>query len=127
MLNLRIDMRGSLRFWGDWFGRPMDNYHIPTNAGYDERQQVLTICFNGGERCMIYSPKGIVNEPKHFHIQSARKIVWEWNYSGRTPEALYRRVYDWENLDLTMVESRGEQIVRRKRVDPQGSPALEIC
>ena len=130
MKDLQIQKCGSLCFWGDWFGRPMDNYHIPVSADYDEERGIFTICFNEGERCTVYAPRGVVNEPKDFHIQSARKIVWEWYYCGReqTPEYLYRRVYDRNNMDLTMTEYRGEQIVRSKRIgDWRGEPAVAIC
>lgn len=57
---------GSMRFWGDWFGRPYDNFHVPVSAELDGR--VLTIRFGGGERCIIFDPIDIVNEPNDFHI-----------------------------------------------------------
>lgn len=85
---------GSLRFFGQWFGRPYDNFHIPVSARLDG--SVLTILFNGGEKCAVYDPLGIVNEPNDFHIERASKVVWEWYYYGRehTSENLCRRVYN---------------------------------
>lgn len=84
---------GSLRFWGEWFGRPYDNFHRPVSA--ELNGNVLTICFENGERCTVYEPSGIVNEPNDFHIEYASKIVWEWYYYGRekTPENLCRLEY----------------------------------
>lgn len=81
---------GSLRFWGDWFGKPYDNYHVPISVEPDG--SVLTICFKNGEKCTVCEPSGIVNEPNDFHIESAKKIVWEWYYYGRecTPENFCR-------------------------------------
>ena len=32
---VKIQKFGSLRFWGDWFGRPMDNCHKPVSASFD--------------------------------------------------------------------------------------------
>ena len=83
-----------MRFWGEWFGRPYDNFHIPVSAELFEN--VLTIRFENGEKCTVFEPSGIVNEPNDFHIARASKIVWEWyNYSGeRTPANLCRRVYE---------------------------------
>ena len=120
---------GSLCFWGDWSGRPMDNWHIPVSADCDRRQDVLTICFDGGERCTIYAPKGIVNEPKTFRVRSAGKVVWEWYCccKGQTPGYLYRRVYTWNEGKPDLAEYRGEQIIKQKRINWQGEPAVEIC
>lgn len=83
---------GSLSFWGVWFGRPCDNFHVPINAELDGG--VLTICFDEGEKCVVYDPFDIVNEPNDFHVKRASKIVWEWYYYGRkqAPENLFR----WE-------------------------------
>lgn len=85
---------GSLRFWGEWFGRPYDNFHTPVSA--ELAGNVLTIRFENGERCTVFDPSEIVNEPNDFHIAHASKIVWEWFYYGRekTPENLCRREYE---------------------------------
>lgn len=84
---------GSLRFWGEWFGRPYDNYHVPISVELSE--SVLTIGFKNGEKCTVFEPSGIVNEPNDFHIAHASKIVWEWYYYGKehTSENLCRREY----------------------------------
>lgn len=84
---------GTLRFFGEWFGRPYDNFHIPVSAEFSEN--VLTIRFNNGEQCTVYDPSGIVNEKDDFHVERASKIVWEWYYCGKehTPENLCGRVY----------------------------------
>lgn len=128
-MTMTIQKCGSLCFWGDWFGRPMDDWHTPVGADYDERRDILTICFEGGNRCTVYGPKKIVNEPKTFQIQSARKVVWEWYHYGKEqmPEYLYRRIYSWNDRKPDLVEYRGEQIVRRKRIDWKGEPAVAIC
>lgn len=38
---------GTLRFFGEWFGRPGDNFHRPISAEISEN--VLVILFDGGE------------------------------------------------------------------------------
>lgn len=88
-----IKAGGSLRFWGEWFGRPYDNFHKPVNAKLNSG--VLVIQFKDGEKCTIYDPSEIVNEPNDFHIANASKIMWEWYYYGKehTPENLCRREY----------------------------------
>ncbi|MDE6733776.1 MAG: hypothetical protein K2J77_12995 [Oscillospiraceae bacterium] len=99
-MNIKIlKTGGSLCFWGEWFGRPYDNIHRPVSAELSE--SVLTIRFESGEKCTIFEPSEIVNEPNDFHIAHASIIVWEWYYYGRehTPENLCRREYtnDGEN------------------------------
>lgn len=85
---------GSLRFFGEWFGRPYDNFHSPESAEFSEN--VLVILFDGGEKCVVYDPLGIVNEPNDFHVESASKIVWEWYCYGKehTPKNLCERVFE---------------------------------
>ena len=33
---MKIAKSGTLRFWGDWFGRPMDNVHTVAKVIYKE-------------------------------------------------------------------------------------------
>lgn len=89
-----IKKGGTLRFWGEWFGRPYDNFHIPVGA--ELAGDILTIRFKNGEKCTVYDPSEIVNEPNDFHIARASKIVWEWYCYGKehTPKNLCRREYE---------------------------------
>lgn len=116
---------GTLRFWGDWFGRPYDNFHIPVSAELSEN--VLTICFNNGEKCTVYDPIGIVNEPNDFHIEHASKIVWEWYYYGKeqTPENLCKLEYILVGGEISVVY-RGVRRADKISVDAN-SYALELC
>lgn len=84
---------GTLRFWGDWSGRPYDNFHVPVSAELAEN--MLTILFKDGGKCVVYEPSGIVNEPEDFHVERASRVVWEWYYYGKEhiPENLCRREY----------------------------------
>lgn len=93
---------GSLCFWGEWFGRPHDNFHSPISAELDGN--VLTIIFNEGEKCVVYDPSEIVNTLNDFHIVNASKIIWEWYYYGREhiPENLYRHVYTGKRINGEM-------------------------
>ncbi len=116
---------GTLRFWGDWFGRPYDNYHIPVSA--ELSGEILTISFNGGEKCTVYEPADIVNNPNDFHITRAAKIIWEWYCYGRehTPENLYKRVYSNVGNGISVAYT-GE---RRSGGDSSDlkNYALELC
>jgi hypothetical protein len=45
---------GTLRFWGEWFGRPYDNQH--RLIGCDAESDLLHLRFNEGEVLSIDSP-----------------------------------------------------------------------
>lgn len=114
---------GTLRFWGDWFGRPRDNFHRPVSAELDGG--VLTIRFDNGEKCAVFNPSGIVNEPDIFRVESAEKIVWEWYYYGRKhiPENLCKREYTLVSGSVR-VEYAGE---RSFVIESADRFALEMC
>ena len=120
-----IKKGGTLRFFGDWFGRPYDNFHIPVSAELSEN--VLTILFNNGGKCVVYDPVGTVNEPNDFHVGRASKIVWEWYYYGKaqTPENLCRLEYTFADGSVSVVNNGVCKAVNRS-VDAD-SYALEMC
>ncbi len=80
---------GSLRFWGDWFGRPMDNHHKVISAVYDDSLDVLTMTFDDAEECIVCSPRGITSTEQTFYIKDANSITWSWYY--------YRKEHTKEN------------------------------
>lgn len=65
---------GALCFYGDWFGRPYDNYHKIIHTGYDD--EILEIIFDHGERLLAYKPENITSTEKEFKIQKSQKIKW---------------------------------------------------
>lgn len=126
MIEMDIPKKGgTLRFWGDWFGRPYDNFHKPVSA--EHNGSVLTIRFDNGERLTVFEPSGIVNEQNDFHIESASKIVWEWYYYGRvrTPENLCRLEYTY-NRGTVSVVCTGKCRTGTRSIDAK-SYALELC
>ena len=72
---------GSLSFYGDWFGRPYDNYHKFVYATCDE--ELLEIIFEDGERLLVYRPENIVSARKTLEIERAEKIKWIYYPYGR--------------------------------------------
>ncbi len=63
---------GCICFFGDWFGRPYDNFHEIKSAEY--KDNTLTIEFSGGEKLIVSSPENIKNEKKNYiykrHLKS---------------------------------------------------------
>lgn len=81
--------RGTLRFFGDWFGRPYDNYHILESA--EAKNNCLILKFNEKETLSIWKPSGSIISVDEFQINFASRVFWQWYSYGRsqTPENLY--------------------------------------
>lgn len=80
---------GSLRVFGDWFGRPYDNIHGVRSAVAERNE--LVVGFDGNETLRVASPDDWAFSEHSFRIQRARRVVWTWFYYGReqTPENLF--------------------------------------
>jgi hypothetical protein len=72
---------GTLRFWGQWFGRPMDNLHRIVRCVADAN--TLRIWFDGGEILTVETPVGFEASSDSFWIGKADRVRWEWYYYGR--------------------------------------------
>jgi hypothetical protein len=84
---------GSLRIWGDWFGRPYDNWH--TVVGAEASGDVLFVLFNQGETLSVHEPRGAEFNPQTFCIKEASRVRWQWYSYGseQTLENLRFRDY----------------------------------
>lgn len=72
---------GTLQFWGIWFGRPHDNYHVIQTVRADGER--LDLDFDRGERLQIWQPRSWKVTAKEFSIFNANSVRWEWFYYGR--------------------------------------------
>ncbi len=66
---------GSLRIFGDWFGKPHDNRHKPKSVVLEPSRLIVT--FDEDETLTVDKPKGIVVVEAEFRIQRAEKVRWE--------------------------------------------------
>ena len=82
---------GTLRFWGQWFGRPMDNVHTVTGASADGES--LEVRFDNGETLRVVRPAGCVIGARTFRIDNAAMLRWEWNAYGNPPGRRYFEEY----------------------------------
>ena len=73
--------RGTLRFWGNWFGRPYDNIHTLLTCEAD--QNVLRMSFNEGESLSVWAPSELTLDDSTFQISDAERVLWEWFAYGR--------------------------------------------
>ena len=85
--------RGTLRIWGEWFGRPHDNYHWL--VGCEVIEDSLRLRFNEDEILSIWKPSGVQISATTFEIVSAEAIRWTWYYYGasKVPENLRYKDY----------------------------------
>lgn len=79
--NLHLFKGGSLCIFGNWFGRPLDNFHQIT--GFSCISGILTLTFDEGETLTVWEPRDIAIEQNSFRIQYAHHVRWEWYYYGK--------------------------------------------
>jgi hypothetical protein len=60
---------GTLRFWGEWFGRPYDNKH--KLIGCDAEVELLRLHFNEGEVLSVWSPRDL-----RLRLSGSRSTNW---------------------------------------------------
>lgn len=84
---------GTLRFWGQWFGKPYDNLH--SVVGCNAQGELLQVFFIEGETLSVWAPRGATVDENVFRIGDAERVRWEWFYYGRprTPANLYFEEY----------------------------------
>jgi hypothetical protein len=72
---------GTLQFWGIWFERPYDNYHVIQSAHADG--DCLVLKFEQQEQLLVWHPRAAKISATEFSIFNASKVRWEWYYSTR--------------------------------------------
>jgi hypothetical protein len=79
---------GTARFWGVWFGRPNDNWHVANQAEADG--DCLVVYFEGKETLRVWQPLDYKIDSLQFVIRSASRVLWQWYWYGRphTPDSL---------------------------------------
>jgi hypothetical protein len=88
---------GSLRFWGEWFGKPYDNQHRVVGCRSEESSLVLD--FDGAETLTIDDPEGVQIGPDVFSVADATAVRWEWFYYGRSHTPQNRYFYEFVRTD----------------------------
>lgn len=119
---------GSLRFWGDWFGRPAGNIHTVVSTEFFPKDNKLVLQFADRETYMIYNPAGIVNEEEEFRIIDASRIEWQWYAYGpeHNAQTLGKRIYTRKDNNVVVIESFGEPEKGTKVLHYHELNALEI-
>jgi len=94
---------GTFRIFGDWFGKPYDNYHEIESAEFDKQLKLLTLNFNEGEKLEIYNPRHILEASTFLKVIKADRIKLTWFYYGKpqTKENQYFLDYTLNDNTIT--------------------------
>jgi hypothetical protein len=129
-LSRASELAGTLRFFGDWFGRPRDNIHVLTDV--EVVDDTLVLRFDAGERLRIWHPRGLELRRREYPhptlvIAEASRVRWESYYYGRpqTPENL--RFIDYTagagRVDRT---TNWETHLQEQSTEDSSLPAVEL-
>jgi len=120
---LPIIKSGTLRIWGEWFGRPHDNIHNIVEASADG--DILKLTFNEGESLTVYNPDHGAFDDRVFMIKFATRVRWEWYLYGedRSPENLRFLDYLLGPEGCTLQTNQG---FIKPPDQPPTSPAVEL-
>ena len=99
--------KGSLRFWGEWFGRPHDNIHTLVRG--EVENGCLRLLFDQGETLSIWFPRGLSINESTFKIKTATRVRWEWFYYGRPQVS--------SNLYFMEFEKSGTGVTANSNID----------
>lgn len=109
---------GTLRVFGDLFGRPYDNVH--TLVAVDVRDGALVLGFGEGEELTVFNPANLVTGGDMFRIERADRVRWEWYAHGETKSLSNRhREEHWLEDGVVRAESTATWY------EPTFSPSLD--
>lgn len=74
----------------------MDNFHKLDIVSFDKELNTLTLTFDNKERLTIWNAENITDTNRHFQIDKADRVLWEWYYYGKpqTEENLFFEDYE---------------------------------
>lgn len=104
---LQID-GGNLCSWGEWFGRPYDNFHVVERVRWTKDK--IQIHFEEEKSLYIRKPAKIMNEEKRLVIGDAAEILWVWYAYGKAHsyENMYVRQYT-KHADGIIIRAEGKR------------------
>jgi hypothetical protein len=115
--------QGSLRFFGEWFGAPWDNFHLVVEV--DSTENSLVLRFNLKETLTVWNPAGLTATASALRIDRASRVRWEWFWYGRpaAPENLVFMDYALEGDQVDFDTDFPDLVV--PHADPT-APAVEM-
>ena len=121
-----ITKSGSFCFWGDWFGRPLDNSHVCVKASLEG--DLLMADFRDGESLTVYGAADVYSDKGKFYVTDAEMIVWEWDLYDEPEGEDSRRFIEYKKLPdgrIRKTSDLGSGIPQF--IDPGDAKAVELC
>ena len=115
---------GSLQFFGDWFSRPVDNYHSIVGAESDG--EILRVLFDDGESLSVWAPSNVQIDSDRFHIGDAQRVRWEWYYYGREKTGKNRYYLEYTRQDSGIDGATNVDWYQHTFSTSPKAPAVEI-
>jgi hypothetical protein len=114
---------GSLRFWGNWFGKPYDNSHRIVGAWSIDG--TVVIYFDQAESLIIDAPSDWSLDEGLLVVRHAERVRFNWFYYGRLPsrEMLQFDEYRWESDGIAFITDF--QVGRQPELD-RNLPAVQL-
>ncbi len=73
---------GTLRMFGEFFGRPYDNLHSIVGAVIEA--DCLVVHFDQGETLRVWDPREVIANRHTFRVTFASRVRWTWfSYGSR--------------------------------------------
>jgi len=125
MSKFAITKSGSFCFWGDWFGRPLDNSHKCVKAEF--KNGLLTADFADGESLTVYGAKDVFSDEGRFYVTDAEAVVWEWELYSEPKSEDSRRFIEYKKQpDGSVIKTTDLGNGIPEYIDPKGKFAVEL-
>lgn len=120
--NLEEKPGGTLRFYGEWFGRPYDNYHKILECIF--RNGILEIKFDAGEGIKIWSPFNIIFNDNELIIKDSTCVEFLRYYYGKPQTKENLIINRYSNGELINPSIKSGKVYQK--MIQQGYPAFEL-
>ena len=113
---------GTIRIFGEWFGRPYDNYHKISVCTYQDN--ILKMSFDTGETIKLWEPSHIVFNANELTIKGSTCVEF-FRYDYGKPRTNKNVIVDrYTNDVVSNLSIESGQIYQRTM--KKGYPAVEL-
>jgi len=127
---LQITHGGTPRLFGEFYGKPLDDYKRVIRTRYFAGDDALLLEFETGEVLTVYAPRGVESSDTVFRIRDASRLIWEspardpkaqaGSDASSTPEAVAEYCRSGES-NVSVTDPRGS-----RTLDPKDHFAVEL-
>jgi hypothetical protein len=115
---------GTLRFWGEWFGRPYDNVHCLVRCETEDK--ILRLYFNEDEVLSVWAPRDLAVSDQAFKIADAARVRWEWYSYGKPKIEANRYFLEYSRTADGIASSTNIDWYKPELKPTAKQPAVEI-